>query len=552
MASTTLVLLSIIGLNATFIITVDANAFLRGDRPAEEERISEAEVEATLLSEIENAFGEGAASSRVKQLEAILGSIYAASPKNEQGYLDHATVRYALHRLFVQRHGWVVKGLDASGGYRKATSGAGLLKEQVPAYIHHLFEKRLGGRGFGLRELAALAATIEHLIHSEVIQRLGHAFNVLNYLPTSVMSEREADDVLETYMMIYVLRLEPTMAAEEVLQLKSVMPKIYPAWEDTKEFIHKVRGNVTKSQASAEQQASGEMDFALLAHAAETLGEQFGSFQDQECQQMKASLIKISDPGTGRVRLSEFYRPAVDGNWQFQDSAAYLRQLGALDESNPEKPRVIIPNFVTSPSNCLTSSSYHLVCCMDECEGLLNHVERDIYGSEASTTQIARVVANLPSSTVAAPRTLSPTLLTRLRQIAAEHGGMIPLHGRLFAQWMHHAFPQECKYPHVVGTTNAQTPHEWFQENGAEALATDEEMSDHVEQAKTDSRPQANSAEELPWDLVVSSPPKNAKISTLRNLAMFTAMVGIAYGLVRNPMSSSKASSLPYSEKRFV
>ena len=38
-----------------------------------------------------------------------------------------------------------------------------------PTYIQDLFEQRLGGRGFGLHELGVLAATIEHLVHSEAI-----------------------------------------------------------------------------------------------------------------------------------------------------------------------------------------------------------------------------------------------------------------------------------------------------------------------------------------------------------------------------------------------
>merc|ERR1712232_593738 len=97
----------------------------------------------------------------------------------------------------------------------------------------------------------------------------------------------------------------------------------------------------------------------------------------------------------------------------------YLRQLGLLDESDAQNPRVMIANYVSSPSNCIASSSFYSVCCMDECEGLLSHLEREIAGPEASSTQIARIVANLPSSTVTAPRTLSSTLLDRLGEIAA-------------------------------------------------------------------------------------------------------------------------------------
>ena len=33
----------------------------------------------------------------------------------------------------------------------------------------------------------------------------------------------------------------------------------------------------------------------------------------------------------------------------------------------------------------------------------------------------------------------------------------MPLHGRLFAQWMHHAFPRHCPFPHVSGTAERQS-----------------------------------------------------------------------------------------------
>merc|ERR1719456_2143922 len=201
----TMSFLAMLGFSITLIGTVEGNTFLKANPTMNLERISEAEVQSSLLAEVESTFGEGAASSRVKQLEAALRPIYAALPKNEQGYLGHATVRYALHRLFVQRHGWFVKGLDAAGGHRNSTASVGLLKEQVPAYIQDLFEQRLGGRGFGLHELGVLAATIEHLVHSEAIKRLGNAFNVHSLMPTSTLSVRQADEVLDTYMTSYIL-----------------------------------------------------------------------------------------------------------------------------------------------------------------------------------------------------------------------------------------------------------------------------------------------------------------------------------------------------------
>jgi len=195
----------VVTLVLSLIGMAQAKAFLQTASLLAQERISEEDVQTSLLAEIEGTFGAGSASSRVKHLEETLGPIYKALPKNGQGYLGHATVRYALHRLFIQKHGWSIKGLDVEGGHRNSTSGAGLLKEQVPAYVQGLFEKRLGGRGFGLHELGVLAATIEHLVHAEAVKRLGYAFKVHDKLPTSYMSADDADSVLDTYMTAYIL-----------------------------------------------------------------------------------------------------------------------------------------------------------------------------------------------------------------------------------------------------------------------------------------------------------------------------------------------------------
>merc|ERR1719388_118637 len=110
----------------------------------------------------------------------------------------------------------------------------------------------------------------------------------------------------------------------------------------------------------------------------------------------------------------------------------------------------------------------------------MGHLERNIETSEAEPEQIAALVAALPSDTVDAPRNLSQPLLQRLHEIAEAHGGSVPLHGRLFAQWMHHAYPRECPFPHVAGSTTPRTPDEWMAETGRDTVATEEEMRLHV------------------------------------------------------------------------
>merc|ERR550537_1584780 len=180
---------------------------------------------------------------------------------------------------------------------------------------------------------------------------------------------------------------------------------------------------------------------------------------------------------------------------------------------------------------------------MDECEGLMGNLEQKIAAPEATSHQIAAIVSTLSSSTVA-PRKLPQTLLDRLGEIAATHGGTVPLHGRLFAQWMHHAFPRECPFPHISGTTNPQTPDEWLESTGEETTATEEEMQVHVDKSDADISTASNTTmeeqdvmEALPWsheeELLFVKPVKTKSFSKLGNFVLLTVLSFIAYGLKR-------------------
>jgi hypothetical protein len=436
---------------------VSANAFLNEHKDAPSERISAEEIQISLLEEIGGDLS-AAAASRLGKLEDALRPIYATLPKNEHGKTDHATVRYALHRLFIGRHGWLIKGLDPAGSSWNTSSPAGILKDQVPAYIEELFEQRLGKGGLGLHELAVMAATIEHLIHQESAKRLGVAFKLHGFLPTMTMDVDDAEDVLDTYMAAYIFGDSlGNMSEASPKKIIANVQRSYGAWSETQDFVRGIQHNVTH----AGQQ---DFDFATLATIVENIGQTFGGFQDTECQGMKRLLMNIEIPGTGRVRLTDFYKPDVHGAWHFEESVDYLRSLGALDETNPNEPLVVMVNYILSQSNCVASTSFYKVCCMNECESLLGHLEQHIAAPEASPMTIANLVRQLPSSSVMAPRNMSSTLLTRLDAIASGHGGTVPLHGRLFAQWMHHAYPHECPFPHVSGSINPMTPDEWMEE----------------------------------------------------------------------------------------
>ncbi|CAK0795893.1 unnamed protein product, partial [Prorocentrum cordatum] len=207
----------------------------------------------------------------------------------------------------------------------------------------------------------------------------------------------------------------------------------------------------------------GAYPFDRVVQMAKEIGERYHTLNDLECRSLKVTMGEL-EGRAGRVRLPAFYRKGLYSHWQFDERPEYLRFVGALDESEPGSPSVILPNYLSARTNCLEASGLYALCCRNECEDLLGHLERQVGAPSAPELEVARLVAALPSDTVEAPRFLSSALLGRLSEIAASNGGLVPLHGRLFAQWtMHHAFPRECPYPHEAGTTSPQTPDEWLQ-----------------------------------------------------------------------------------------
>merc|ERR1719326_2582429 len=108
---------------------------------------------------------------------------------------------------------------------------------------------------------------------------------------------------------------------------------------------------------------------------------------------MKDQLVAMDTHGTGRVPLSKFYGTGLDEDWRFGESEAYLRELGALDETSSWRGKqVIIPNYMQAASNCIVSTEHYTVCCINECEGILDEVEIAIGAPLATPAAILDVL----------------------------------------------------------------------------------------------------------------------------------------------------------------
>jgi hypothetical protein len=428
---------------------------------------------------------------RIDDITKALRPTFAAVDKNEYGKLGQTAVRYVVHRLFVARNGWLMKGLDPAGQQFNASSPVQVLTGKTSPQVQDLFEKRLEAQGFGLQELSVFATLLEVLISEETSERLLKLYDTMGIADDSHLSEARTIDTMELYMTQYILgRQIEASTGKELVTLKDSMSTFYSFWNETQKLVRETAKEVLGS--------SDKNSFADIRIVLVKIAERFSKRQNDECSIMKQKLIKLETDEKGCVPISNFYRDIVHtegSDWQFGESIDYLKINGIIDEHDPSNMRVMIANYMNGPANCIATSQYYAVCCIDECEALMGHIESQVGAPKAGPNELAALIAALPSSTVSANRTLPPSQMHRLQRIAERHDGFIPLHGRLFMQWMHMVYPRECAYPHLSGTTAPLTPDQWM-DSDKDPSATKDEMEKYVNASRLNTTVQTSQGDQ--------------------------------------------------------
>eukprot|EP00929_Paragymnodinium_shiwhaense_P056794 TRINITY_DN2843_c0_g2_i1.p1 TRINITY_DN2843_c0_g2~~TRINITY_DN2843_c0_g2_i1.p1 ORF type:complete len:565 (-),score=132.34 TRINITY_DN2843_c0_g2_i1:34-1728(-) len=432
--------------------------------------ISDPEFKKALFAEIEDVLGDSITAEtkqRVAEIEDVLRPMFTALPKNTNGKLAPAAVQYMLRRLFMRRQGWSVEGLEptAEGDWDPSRASL-ILEEKGPGILQEVLGKHIGEDGSGLHEIAVVAAMMEHVIFEEMLGKLQQAYFAKQVNVDSSVSPDEAEELVALHVAAFIRARDVSQwNPQQIERFESLIYTLYPNWPVTKQLMSQVQQMVAPGLA--------QFTFDDVASVSSEVGGRFAHWQNEECKNTKSHLLELEEKeGSGRVRLVDFYNAALyKGRYQFTETITYLRQLGILDESDEKNPRIIIPNYITGKSNCVARAEYYSVCCLDECEDLFGQLERYIGKPEATPEEIENAGGALNP-----PVRHSQLLRRRLHEVATHHGGVIPLHGRLFAQWMHLAYPRECVYPHRSGTVYYRGMEQWEEETGERSGSTIEEI----------------------------------------------------------------------------
>merc|ERR1719329_1115150 len=286
-----------------------------------------------------------------------------------------------------------------------------------------------------------------------------------------------ADDIIDLCMGAYIMSEDLSRKTQgERLQFKMDLPEMYDQWAAARRLFREIRVAVAPTLTS--------FSFEDVSNILRGIEKEFPFWNNKQCMSWKERLMSLEVQGSGRVRLLDFYEGALHkGMVQFREPREYLRALGALDESDPLEPRVIMSNYLDGPSNCVGATKHYSLCCIDECGDLYGRIEREVGKPEASPDVLISIVRHLASSTMQSAR-LSKAILKRIHEIAAHHDGVVPLHGPLFAEWMHFAYPRECTHIQMFGQAHAKTLGQWESQSGPAGLR-DAELRESVKELES-------------------------------------------------------------------
>ncbi|CAE8648324.1 unnamed protein product [Polarella glacialis] len=430
----------------------------------------------------------------LKAVEEALLPIYRTLPKLSNGRLERRSLRYLAHRYFNQQFAIVVRGFEPS---RPVTDEAGwgsaeILSQLIPGYVESVLgSKHATEKGFDLGDAAYMVATLEQLIFDAENHLLEKVYQEQKKPMHRAMSDHGLQQVLEAYMVHWMMG-DDAEGIQLLLGNQSLLTSSFPHWSQLVDFA---AGRVKTLDYERQQSPAAAADRGHAfsrrysfqdAHAVVGgITKSFASFWESECVDMNVLLTGMDPKHTGRVPLSKFYGTGLDSEWRFGESESYLRQLGALDESSSTK-QVIIPNYIQSASNCIVTTSHYMVCCANDCDPILADVEAAIGKPTAQPEQLLSLVGNMTSLTSLedeSPVQISAALAAQLEAIAGANGGQVPLHGRLFQQWLHYVFPRQCPFPHKTGTVASISPLQF----GGNYIASMAEMQAHASMADNSS-----------------------------------------------------------------
>jgi len=466
-------------------------------------------------------------------IEKSVSPTYQALPKNEKGGIGSSSLVYLVRSYFAKEHGWHIHGLGthASNVTTNDMHNTSILEQMAPAIVQNLIDAQSVNHIFYLKDVIAMVATLEYLVISESARILEDIYDQEKVDSQSVIDE----ELLVRLLVIYSVTFEvPTNHA----RIQQISKRVLNQNFKHELFLTPMKDIVGNFEFMRGHQNpfSKNYRFEDAVTMVTEYHKSYGKRQVEECTLMKEELMRRDPAGMGRVPLHSFHAEsaAKSSLFKFGEGKDYLREIGALDESEALVPKVIIPNYVQGPWNCLARSGYYAICCLNECESIMNAVEQRFESPTVAPQPMLEFVGNLSSATVDGPRQLPDGLAKKLQEIAKLHKGDVPIYGRLFAQWLHFAFPYECPYPSLqAGNIKKEM---WMPERRVETASSEEKLAAQQEALMANQTSEGDDTDvfDILWDdmevLHIAEERKRSNAWSSLNTVMLAVIVLSACG----------------------
>ena len=147
--------------------------------------------------------------------------------------------------------------------------------------------------------------------------------------------------------------------------------------------------------------------FDAASQLVESIAVGNGKWQIEECHNMKKELMDSDRVGLDVFHLLHFSPSQGRLTTSAQRPAITCDILARSKRVQGATLRCALQTNITGRSTCIASSSCHSVCCLNDCESLMNEVEGTMRAPTASPGKLLSFVGSRSSSSGYAPRELS-------------------------------------------------------------------------------------------------------------------------------------------------
>merc|ERR1719440_354980 len=142
----------------------------------------------------------------VKAIRATLTPMWRTLPKTS-GSIDRRTLRYLVHRYFMQTSSLMVRGFEPTRPTNESHWGAAdILSQMVPAYVESVFEsKHSTQNGFTLQDAVDMVLMLDQLIFDAESSLLEGVYKDQRKPLDRSLSYQGLHQVIESYLIKWMI-----------------------------------------------------------------------------------------------------------------------------------------------------------------------------------------------------------------------------------------------------------------------------------------------------------------------------------------------------------